>query len=82
MAAVLVAFTIGEAATVLDPPLTEDELRAIIRALRWKPAGKRYTGRGGHPYATWDMARIQRLHAALLPFMDAPATAGDGDGVA
>jgi hypothetical protein len=78
---VSVAFTLGEAAEVLDPPITEAELRAIIKALRWKPAGMRYTGRGGHPYRTWDMARIQRLHAALLPYLDAPATADRGDGV-
>lgn len=68
--AVSVAFTLGEAAAVLDPAMTEDELRAIIRALHWKPAGKRYTGRGGHPFDTFDMARIQRLHIALRPFMD------------
>ena len=79
---VSVAFTLGEAAEVLDPPVTEKQLSMIIRALGWKPAGHRYTGRGGHPHSTWDMARIQLLHAALIPFMDAPATAGGGDGVA
>lgn len=68
--AVSVAFTLGEAAEVLDPPLSEDQLRRIIRALGWKPAGHRYNGKSGHPPATWDLARIQRLHAALLPFMD------------
>jgi hypothetical protein len=78
---VSVAFTLGEAAEVLDPPLSERQLRAIIRALGWQPAGKRYTGRGGHPCATYDMARIQRLHAVLLPFMIGGASAGDGDGV-
>lgn len=80
--AVSVAFTLAEASQVLDPPLSEQQLRMMVRALGWRPAGKRYTGRGGHPVSTWDMARIQRLHIALLPFMDAPATAGDGDGVA
>ena len=78
--AVSVAFTLGEAAEVLDPPLTEDQLRRIIRALGWKPAGHRYSGRSGHPPATWDMARIQRLHAALLPFIDG-ATDGGGNGL-
>jgi hypothetical protein len=79
--AVSVAFTLGEAAEVLDPPMTEKQLRAIIKSLGWKPAGMRYTGRSGHPVATWDMARIQRLHIALLPFMDAPAATAAGDGV-
>jgi len=78
---VSVAFTLSEAAEVLDPALSEKQLRMIIRALGWKPAGHRYTGRGGHPFATYDMARIQRLHIALLPYLDAPATADGGDGV-
>jgi hypothetical protein len=77
--AVSVAFTLAEAAAVLDPPLTEKQLRAIIRALGWQPAGSRYTGKGGHPHSTWDMARIQRLNIALIPFNDAPATTGAGD---
>ena len=76
---VSVAFTLGEAAEVLDPPLTEKQLRAIIRALGWQAAGHRYTGRGGHPFATYDMARIQRLHIALLPFMDGAGSSGGGE---
>lgn len=68
--AVSVAFTLAEAAEVLDPPLSEAQLRAIIKALGWQPAGKRYTGRDGRPRPTYDMARIQRLHIALRPFME------------
>jgi hypothetical protein len=79
--AVSVAFTIAEAAAVLDPPMTEKQLRKIIFELGWRPAGWRYTGRSGHPISTWDMARIQRLHIALLPFLDAPATTRAGEAV-
>ena len=70
------AFTLAEAATVLDPPMTEQQLRLIVRALGWQPDGKRYTGRRGHPEATFDAAAIMRLHQALVPFMASPATAG------
>ena len=80
MAATL-AFTLAEAATVLNPPLSEHQLRMIVRALGWQPCGKRYTGKGGHPFATYDAARLMQLHAVLLPYLDAPATAGGGDGV-
>ena len=70
------AFTLAEAATILDPPLSERQLRMIIRALGWQPSGKRYSGRRGHPEATFDAAAIMRLHQALVPFMASPAIAG------
>ena len=75
-----IAFTLSEAAGILNPPLTEQQLRMIIKALGWQPAGKRHTGRGGHPFDTFDAAQIMRLHAALIPFM-AGASASHGDGV-
>lgn len=65
------AFTLAEAAQVLDP-MTEEQLRLIVRALRWQPAGKRYTGRGGHPVSTWDAQRLIALYAVLAPFLDPP----------
>jgi hypothetical protein len=67
--AVSVAFTLAEAATVLDPPMTEQQLRLVVRALGWQPAGKRYTGRRGHPEVTYDAGQIMGLHAALVPFI-------------
>jgi len=78
--AVTLAFTLAEAATVLNPPLSEHQLRMIVRALGWQPCGKRYTGKGGHPFGTYDAARLMELHAALLPFMDGAGTRG-GDEV-
>lgn len=76
MAAAL-AFTLAEAVTVLDPPMTEQQLRMIVRALGWQPAGKRYTGRSGHPGSTFDAAELMRLHAALIPFMARDVTSSD-----
>jgi len=64
-----VALTLGEAAAVLDPPLTEAQLRAIVTALRWPAEGYRRTGRAGRPAPCYDWARLAGLHAALVPFL-------------
>jgi hypothetical protein len=61
--------TLAEAVTVLDPPCTEKQLRAIIRALAWEPSGHRHTGRAGHPSVTYPAEQIMRLHRALSPFL-------------
>ena len=61
--------TLREAAEVLEPSMTERQLRDIIRALGWPPAGHRASGRRGHPRATYPAADILRLHAALSPWL-------------
>jgi hypothetical protein len=65
-----VTLTIAEAAAVLDPPMTEDQLRAIVTALGWKPHGARHTGRAGRPTAAYDATRLMQMHAAIAPFID------------
>ena len=65
-----VAFTLREAATVLNPPVTERQLRQIVTALGWKPDSHRHTGKGGRPADCFPAERILRLHAALVPFLD------------
>lgn len=63
------ALTLAEACEVLDPPMTEKQLRAIVRALGWQHTGTRPNGRAGHPPLTYDAARLMALHRALLPFL-------------
>ena len=63
-----VTLTLAEAAAVLDPPLSERQLRQIVHALRWPPAGHRYTGRAGRPAPMYSATRLMELHAALVPF--------------
>jgi hypothetical protein len=65
-----VTLTLAEAVAVLDPPMTEQQLRAIVTALGWEPAGQRHTGRAGRPAAAYDATRLMGLHAALSPFND------------
>ena len=64
-----VTLTLHEAAQVLDPPMTEQQLRAIVHALGWQPDSQRYTGRAGRPTASYDATRIMALHGALAPFI-------------
>src|SRR5260221_4202932 len=62
-----VPVTLAEAATLLQPPMTEPQLRAIIRALGWQPVRHPRGGRGHH--ATYPWPAISALHQALLPFL-------------
>jgi hypothetical protein len=64
-----VTLTLAEAAAILEPPVTEEQLRAIITALRWKPDGYRLTGRSGRPTNTYNATRLMQLHASLIPFL-------------
>jgi len=63
------ALTLAEAAQILDPPMTERQLRAIIGALGWQSAGTRPSGRRGRPAATYPWQQITELHAALVPWL-------------
>lgn len=64
-----VTLTLAEAATLLDPPVTEQQLRQIVTALGWKPSGWRRRETRGHPFPEYDAAEILKLHAALVPFL-------------
>lgn len=65
-----VTLTLAEAAQVLDPPMTEQQLRKIVRALGWQAADQRRTGKPGHPAPAYPAAGLMRLHAALVPFLN------------
>ena len=64
-----VALTLAEASQVLDPPMSADQLRQIVSALGWKPAGNRHTGKRGRPWPVYNADELLRLHAALVPFL-------------
>ena len=64
--------TLTEAASILQPPITEPQLRAIIRALRIQPAGSRRNGHPGKPHATYTWTEISQLHHALTPWLGEP----------
>jgi hypothetical protein len=69
MASYGVAFTIDEAVTVLDPPITRRQLADLIRVLGIRPVGKRPQPRSGRPTLTYDAAELFRLHAAIVRWL-------------
>ena len=80
MASRELALTIDEAVLVLNPPITCQQLASLIAALDIRPVGKRREHRRGRPRLTYDLAELQRLHAAIVPWLrphrpDEPATA-------
>jgi 2-keto-3-deoxy-L-rhamnonate aldolase RhmA len=64
-----VTLTLAEAAMVLSPPVSEQQLRAMVTALRWQPCGHRHTGRAGRPAPAYSAKRLLELHAAMVPFL-------------
>jgi hypothetical protein len=64
-----ITLTLAEASQVLDPPMSEQQLRAIVTALGWQPEGWRRRATRGHPFPTYNAGQILELHAALVPFL-------------
>lgn len=64
-----VAITLAEASGFLDPFVSEEQLRLLIKALRIPKAGARHTGRAGHPENTYDAAELLRLHSDVAPWL-------------
>ncbi|GAA2092381.1 hypothetical protein [Actinomadura alba] len=62
-------WTVEDAAHLLDPPMTVEQVRALITAAGIRPAGHRRTGRPGRPAPAYDPAVLLRAHAALVPLL-------------
>jgi hypothetical protein len=51
-------------------PMEPVRLRMVIRGLRWQSAGETRSGeRGGRGQALYEIGQLQRLHAALSPWL-------------
>lgn len=68
-------WTVEDAADLLDPAMTAEQVRALVKAAGIQPAGHRRTGRRGRPAEAYDAEVILRAHAALAPFLVAAETA-------
>lgn len=69
-------WTIQEAAELLDPPMTADEVRALIIAARIQPIGRRRRApgsAGGRPPHIYDPEMLLKAHAAIAPLLARPA---------
>jgi hypothetical protein len=64
-----VDFTVDEAASWLDPPISRDQLAALIAALGIRPVGKRRRPGKGRPALTYDAAELMRLHSAVIEWL-------------
>lgn len=62
------AWTLDEAAALLDPPMSVEQVRALIVAAGIPSAGYR-RGRRGRPAKTYDAAMLVRAHAAIAPLL-------------
>src|SRR5258708_34746635 len=73
-----VAVTIDEAILTFAPPLrlSYDQLAGLIAALGIRPVGKRQEPRRGRPRLTYNLAELERLHAAVAPWLEAPRQPG------
>jgi hypothetical protein len=71
--------TLGEAAPLLDPPVTAEQLQRIIAQLpSLNPAGTKPHGRPGPPYLLYDLDEVMELHAALARWLPYPAVQAQG----
>lgn len=61
-------WTVEDAAAILDPPMTAEQVRALIVAAGIPPAGYR-RGRRGRPAKVYDAALLVRAHAAIAPLL-------------
>ncbi len=71
-----VLLTLREFSGILNPPMTERQLRHLVRALGWHPAGLRHDGNGGHPRQTFGADDLRRAYAAVAPLLG--VTEGSG----
>jgi len=70
-----VAFTIDEAITLLNPPMTHRQLADLIAALRIRPVGKRPQPGKGRPTFTYNASELFKLHGAVTPWLRPSADA-------
>ncbi|WP_190869027.1 hypothetical protein, partial [Actinomadura sp. RB99] len=61
----MTAWTAEDAADLLDPRMTVEQVRALILAAAIQPVGHRRTGRPGRPAPEYPAALILRAHAAI-----------------
>ena len=60
--------TMRELADLLDPPVTVEQVRHLVRYIKLEPCGWRRSGRRGKPAALYDARTVMEAHAVLVPF--------------
>lgn len=63
-------WTVDDAAALLDPPMTVEEVRALIIVVGLPAAGTRPAGRkGGRPAKTYRQTDVLKAHAAVASLL-------------
>jgi len=66
--------TLAEAAPLLDPPVTAEQLMRVIAQLPGLlPVGTRAHGKPGPPWLVYDLDVLMELHAALARWLTVAA---------
>jgi hypothetical protein len=64
--------SIPEAAQILEPVLTTEQWRYLVRiaaAAGLRPVGRRHTGEAGRPFPTYPANVLIRLHGGVAPVL-------------
>lgn len=61
-------WTLDEAAARLDPPMTSEQVRAMVHSAGLEPAGRRRTGFGRFRFV-YDAKQVREAHAAVAPLL-------------
>lgn len=64
-----VLLTLKEAVSQLYPPVTEEQLTAMVHVTQLQPRGYRRTGLAGRPARTYPMGELYKLHRVLVPLL-------------
>ena len=59
--------TIAELASLLDPPVTLDQVKYLVRVLKLEQTGVRKTKQPGRPAPTYNAKIVMQEHEALSP---------------
>lgn len=61
-------WTLDEAAARLDPPMTTEQVRALIHSAGLQPVGRRWIGFGRFRFV-YDARQVREAHAAVAPLL-------------
>lgn len=62
----MASLTLYELVDLLDPPMTLEEVKALIKYIRLRPCGQRINGQRGRPLSEYDAAILMAAHADMV----------------
>ena len=62
----MASLTLKELTELLDPPMTVDQVKGLIAAIRLRPCGRRINGQRGRPISEYDASIVMAAHADMV----------------